>query len=335
MLNNKSILIIGGEGYIGNVVCNNLISAGYSVSSFDKLIYKNDLCILNKIHQNNYRFIYGDILDNDTIKPSIEKADVVVLLAGLVGDPITIKYPEESELINDQGVKNVIELCNQASIEKLIFVSTCSNYGLIEGDELADENHGLNPLSPYAKSKVNMEKYILSLKDRTQMNPTILRFATAFGLSPRMRFDLTISEFTRELAMGNELLVYDAHTWRPYCHVQDFSRLIQLLIEAPNEKVSFEIFNAGGDINNATKQMIVDAILEIIPNGKVRYQVHGSDPRNYRVSFEKVKSILGFKPKYTIQDGINELIESIQNHVFDHVNENRNFFGNYEIDYKI
>jgi len=180
-----------------------------------------------------------------------------------------------------------------------------------------------------------MEKYILSLKDRTQMNPTILRFATAFGLSPRMRFDLTISEFTRELAMGNELLVYDAHTWRPYCHVQDFSRLIQLLIEAPNEKVSFEIFNAGGDINNATKQMIVDAILEIIPNGKVRYQVHGSDPRNYRVSFEKVKSILGFKPKYTIQDGINELIESIQNHVFDHVNENRNFFGNYEIDYKI
>jgi nucleoside-diphosphate-sugar epimerase len=335
MLNNKSILIIGGEGYIGNVVCNNLILAGYAVSSFDKLIYKNNLCVLNKIHQKNYRFIYGDMLDSDRIKPLIEKADVVVLLGGLVGDPITKKYPEESELINDQGVKNVIELCGQTNIEKLIFVSTCSNYGLIENDELADEEFELNPLSLYAKSKVNVEKYILSLEGKTDMHPTILRFATAFGLSPRMRFDLTISEFTRELVIGNELLVYDAHTWRPYCHVQDFSRLIQLLIEAPNEKVSFEVFNAGGGANNATKQMIVDTILKIIPNGEVRYQEHGSDPRNYRVSFEKVKSVLGFKPKYTIQDGINELIEVMQNHVFDHVDENRNFFGNYEIDYMI
>ena len=335
MLNNKSILIIGGEGYIGNVVCNNLISAGYAVYSFDKLIYKNNVCVLNKIHQNNYRFIYGDMLDSDTIKPFIEKADVVVLLAGLVGDPITKKYPEQSELINDRGVKNVIDLCDQTNIGKLIFVSTCSNYGLIENDKLADEEFELNPLSLYSKSKVNAEKYILSFKGKTGMHPTILRFATAFGLSPRMRFDLTISEFTRELVIGNELLVYDAHTWRPYCHVQDFARLIQLLIEAPNEKVSFEVFNAGGGVNNATKQMIVDTILEIIPNGKVCYQEHGSDPRNYRVNFEKVKSVLGFKPKHTIQDGITELIVSIQNQVFDHVDENKNFFGNYEMDYII
>ena len=166
------------------------------------------------------------------------------------------------------------------------------------------------------------------------MNPTILRFATAFGLSPRMRFDLTISEFTRDLALGKELLVYDAHTWRPYCHVRDFAHLIQVVIEAQTDIVSFEVFNAGGDINNATKQMIVDTILEKIPGGKVRYQEHGSDTRNYRVSFEKVKSVLGFEPKYTIQDGIDELIEAINNHVFDHVDENKNFFGNYEIHYR-
>ena len=167
------------------------------------------------------------------------------------------------------------------------------------------------------------------------MNPTILRFATAFGLSPRMRFDLTVSEFTRELAVGNELLVYDAHTWRPYCHVQDFARLIQIVIEAPKDKVSFEVFNGGGDINNTTKQILVDNILQKIPKGKVRYQEHGSDPRNYRVSFEKVKETLGFEPKYMIQDGIDELIDAIQNHVFEHVDENPNFFGNYEICYPI
>ena len=167
------------------------------------------------------------------------------------------------------------------------------------------------------------------------MNPTILRFATAFGLSDRMRFDLTISEFTRELVIGNELLVYDAHTWRPYCHVQDFSRLIQIVLDAPADQVSFKVFNSGGDVNNATKQMIIDSILEKLPDGKVKYQEHGSDPRNYRVSFEKVKSVLGFEPKYTIQNGIDELLVAIKNHQFDHVEQNKNFYGNYEIDYPV
>ena len=134
---------------------------------------------------------------------------------------------------------------------------------------------------------------------------------------------------------GNELLVYDAHTWRPYCHVKDFARLIQIVIEAPTKEVSFEVFNAGGEINNATKQMIVDSILKIIPDGKVKYQEYGSDPRNYRVNFKKVKTVLGFEPKYTIQDGIDELVDAMDNHIFDHVDENKNFHGNYEIDYRV
>lgn len=330
---NKSILLIGGEGYIGNVVSENLLSSGYSVTSLDNLLYGNNLCVLNKIHDPNYQFIYGDMVNKNELEPALENIDTVVLLAGLVGDLITKKHFKESALINDVGVKNVIDLCAEKNIGKFIFVSTCSNYGLIENDELAHEEFELNPLSLYAKSKVSAEKHILSLVSKTEMNPTILRFATAFGLSPRMRFDLTISEFTRELTLDNELLIYDAKTWRPYCHVQDFARLIKMVIEAPNEKVSFKVFNAGGEVNNATKQMIVDAVLEKIPGGKVKYQNHGSDPRNYRVNFEKVKSVLGFEPKYTIKDGIDELIEAVQNHVFDHVDENRNYFGNYEITY--
>ena len=331
----KNVLLIGGEGYIGNIVAQNLMSNGSIVTSYDNLMYNNHQCVLNKIQLDNCNFIYGDMQNKKRLESVIENSDAVVLLAGLVGDPITKKYPEESALINDQGVKNVIDLCAKYNVENFIFVSTCSNYGLIENNELADENYKLNPLSLYAKSKVNAEKYILSLKDKTNMHPTILRFATAFGLSPRMRFDLTVSEFTRELAMSKELLVYDAHTWRPYCHVQDFSRLIQMVLEAPKEKVAFEVFNAGGDVNNATKQMIVDMILNKIPDGKVKYQKYGSDPRNYRVNFNKVKTVLGFEPKYNIQDGINELVEAIDNHVFDHVDENRNFHGNYEINYRI
>jgi len=329
------ILIIGGEGYIGNVVSQSLLNDGYSVISFDNLLFKNNHCVLHKIQHANYSFMYGDLLDIDLLSKALIGVDGVVLLAGLVGDPITKKYPKESEIINDKGVKNVIDLCAERNINKFIFVSTCSNYGLIKDDELAHEEFELNPLSLYAKSKVNAERHILSLIGKTKMNPTILRFATAFGLSPRMRFDLTVSEFVRDLAMGNDLLVYDAETWRPYCHVQDFARLIHIVLKAPKEKVAFEVFNAGGDVNNATKQMIVNKILSKIPNGNVKYQEHGSDPRNYRVDFKKVKAILGFEPKYTIQDGIDELVAAIDSHVFDHVDENRNFHGNYEINYRI
>ena len=331
----KKILIIGGEGYIGNVVVKNLLDAGYGVVSFDNLLYNNNLCVLHKIQNTSYKFIYGDMLNAEHLEKALDGVDGVILLAGLVGDPITKKYPDESAAINDEGVKHVIDLCAEKNIDKFIFVSTCSNYGLIKDDELAHEDFELNPLSLYAKSKVNAEKYILSLKNETDINPTILRFATAFGLSPRMRFDLTVSEFTRNLTMGNELLVYDSNTWRPYCHVQDFARLIQMVIESPTEKVSFEVFNAGGDVNNSTKQMIVDIILSKIPNGKVKYQEHGSDPRNYKVNFNKVKSILGFEPKYTVEDGVNELVNAINNHIFDHVDENRNFYGNYEINYQV
>lgn len=330
----KNILIIGGEGYIGNILCENLVSNGYNVTSYDNLIYNNNHCVLNKINLKNYNFIFGDMLDVRNLKFAIKNSDAVVLLAGLVGDPITKKYPNESSAINDKGVKNVIDLCAKQNIENFIFISTCSNYGLIKNNEKADEEFELNPLSLYAKSKVKAEKYILSLINETDMNPTILRFATAFGLSPRMRFDLTISEFTRELAIGNELLIYDADTWRPYCHVQDFSRLIKLVLEAPKKKISWQVFNAGGDENNATKRTISELILEKIPSGKIKYQEHGTDPRNYRVSFSKVESVLGFNPKYNIQDGIDELVEAINNHIFDNVESSKNFHGNYEIDMK-
>ncbi len=107
------------------------------------------------------------------------------------------------------------------------------------------------------------------------------------------------------------------------------------MAKAPSKKVAFEVFNAGGDLNNATKQMIVDSILKKIPDAKVRYQEHGSDPRNYRVNFNKVKSTFGFEPRYSVQDGIDELLAAINNHVFDHVEENKNFYGNYEINYQV
>jgi nucleoside-diphosphate-sugar epimerase len=215
----------------------------------------------------------------------------------------------------------------------VVFVSTCSNYGLIDSKDLADENFPLSPLSLYAKSKVAAEQRLMANKGKVDYTPTILRFATAFGLAPRMRFDLTVNEFVRDLALGRELLVFDAHTWRPYCHVKDFGRLIQKVIEAPLSKIAFEVFNAGGEANNFTKQGVVDTILALLPDARVRYQEHGSDPRNYRVNFEKVRNTLGFEPEYSVDFGVRELLGVIGEHIFDRADLTRNFHGNYEIEY--
>jgi nucleoside-diphosphate-sugar epimerase len=220
-------------------------------------------------------------------------------------------------------------------LDRVVFASTCSNYGLIESNELADETYPLNPLSLYAKAKVTAEKHLLAQQGTADYTPTILRFATAFGLAPRMRFDLTVNEFTRVLALGRELLVFDAHTWRPYCHVRDFARLIKRVIEAPRAEVAFEVFNAGGEVNNFTKQGIVETIRALLPNANVRYQEHGSDPRNYRVNFRKVRETLGFEPEYTVEYGVKELLTAIREHIFDRADLMPNFHGNYEIEYPL
>ena len=330
----KNILLIGGAGYVGTVLTSHFLKKGYNVTVVDNFIYENQFSIMPYVGDPNYRFILGDMNNEEILKNASEGITDVILLAGLVGDPITKKYPVESEIINDKGVKKCMDFFNGKGIDKLVFISTCSNYGLIKENELADENFKLSPLSLYAKAKVSNEKYLMDKKGRVDYTGVVLRFATAFGLSPRMRFDLSVSEFVRDLYFGEELLVYDEHTWRPYCHVRDFARLLDIVINAENDKVNFEVFNAGGDVNNFTKKMIVDEIIKHVPQGKVKYGENGSDPRNYKVSFAKVKETLGFKPIFTVQDGIKELVDALKIGMYKDSLENKNKYGNYTINYK-
>ncbi len=332
-LSARKVLIVGGAGYIGAVVTSHLLARGYHVRSLDLLLYGHAVTVFPFLGTPGYEFMYGDMCDDATLDAALAGVTDVVLLAGLVGDPITKKYPEASAAINDRGVQKVIDRCNGRGLQRLVFVSTCSNYGLIPPDALADEGFELSPLSLYAKSKVAAEKKLLALGGQVDYVPTVLRFATAFGLSARMRFDLTVSEFTRAMFRKDDLLVYDADTWRPYCHVQDFGELIRRVFEAPEARVGFEVFNAGGDVNNATKQTIVDSIKNLLPDAPVRYQEKGPDPRNYRVNFAKVRERLFFTPSMTVTDGIRELIWGLEQHLFDNVEANRNFYGNYEIGY--
>src|SRR5262249_18508769 len=159
---------------------------------------------------------------------------------------------------NEISVQRCLDALNGRGLNKVVFISTCSNYGLMKNDELADETSPLLPLSLYAKAKVAAEQHLLGMKGNADFCGVILRFATAFGVASRMRFDLTVNEFTRELFVGATLVVYDAQTWRPYCHVKDFARLIVRVLLFPADRIAYEVFNAGGDGNNHTKQSIVD-----------------------------------------------------------------------------
>lgn len=330
----KTVLVIGGEGYIGAVLCSFLIRKDYVVHSFDNLTYRNRQSAISlSACGTDYRFIYGDICDKETLIKSCAGVDVVVLLSGLVGDPITKRYPQEAKLVNERGVRNVIDTVVDVGVSRLVFISTCSNYGIMEPGELANEDYPTNPQSTYASAKIANELHLMAASKNSATIPTVLRFATAFGLSPRMRFDLTVSEFVAQLYVGNRLLVYDAHTWRPYCHVYDFARLIETVIKAPSEKIAFEIFNAGGDKNNYTKQMIVELILERIPDGKIDYKLEGVDPRNYRVDFSKVRESLDFEPINSVGDGVDELISVLEQSLFPTPLLKSLENGNYELPY--
>lgn len=328
LVNNK-ILIVGGAGYIGSVLTRYLLAQGYNVTVLDALLYNNYFGIKSLKKNKNFNFIRGNFNNNFLLKKSLENVKDVIFLAGLVGDPICKKYPKRSRLINYYDIKKCFKRLNKYSIDKLIFISSCSNYGLLPTNRLANEKSRLNPLSFYAKDKVRVENYLIKNKKKNKFKTIILRFATAFGYSPRMRFDLTINDFIRQLYLKKTLRVYDPLTWRPYCHVKDFSMIINKFIKKKNIKDRINIYNCGNNKNNFTKKNIVNKIKKFLPQGNIDYVgLAGKDKRNYKVDFKKLEKNLKFKTRYTVEYGIKEIIRNLRNKKY-----NKNFaYGNFKID---
>ena len=330
-MNKKKILVIGGSGYIGRVLIEDLIKDKFEVTNIDLKIYDDQIKnpqIENKIE----KFVQLDLRDTALIEKYLDANDSIVILGGLVGEPITNKYLNLSKSINEIGIKNLIDTCDKfKKIKNIIFISTCSNYGITNNNELVNEDHELKPLSPYAEAKVKIERHLLS-KSETSYAPTVLRFATAFGLSQRMRFDLTVNHFCYSMFKDRKIEVYDADTWRPYCHVRDFSRLIIKVLNSDKEKINRKVFNAGSNQNNFTKEDILNLILKKIPNSKIIVKKGGVDRRDYRVSFEKVENELNFKAKYSVEDGIDEIVNILQSDQNKYLKENALLIrGNFNI----
>jgi nucleoside-diphosphate-sugar epimerase len=327
----RRVLLVGGGGYIGTPIATELMLQGFHVRNLDLFLYNTQSSVTALLTNPLYELVVCDLGNSQDIQRALVGVTDVVVLGGLVGDPITKAYPDESHAINEVAIRRCLDALNGRGLDKVIFVSTCSNYGLMKDDKLADETTPLQPLSLYAKAKVAAEQHLLGMKGKADFCGVILRFATAFGVASRMRFDLTVNEFTRELFVGNELVIYDSQTWRSYCHVRDFARLIVRVLLFPAEQIAYEVFNAGGDGNNHTKQSIVDIVLSKLPKGKISYKELGTDPRNYRVDFRKLRENLYFELAYDVPYGVTELIGALRAGFFADYSDRKNFYGNYEL----
>ncbi|HEY0655319.1 MAG TPA: NAD(P)-dependent oxidoreductase [Chryseosolibacter sp.] len=311
----KRILVTGGAGYIGSVLVRLLLRKGYAVTVVDNLSFGGEP-ILDLLNDPNFTFFKEDIRNTANISKilGLQKVYAVAHLAAIVGDPACAKDPALTKSINWEGSKGLYEAANAAGVEKFIFASTCSNYGKMkDSSSFVDENSELAPVSLYAETKVQFEQYLFSQPKTNTAKPTSLRFSTVYGLSLRPRFDLTVNEFTKDLAMGKELVIFGEQFWRPYCHVEDLALSVIKVIESKPELVSFDVFNVGDTSENYQKQMIVEEIKKFIPGAKVSYVQRNEDPRDYRVTFEKIKKQLGFSVTKRVPDGIAQIKFAIDN----------------------
>ena len=312
------VLVTGGAGYVGSQLVGVLLSHGYRVSVIDNLSFGGE-SLLNFWHHPNFKFFKGDITSPKDLKAVFagEKINAVIHLAAIVGDPACAKYPDVAKKVNWEGAVQLVTLAQKNHVERFIFASTCSNYGKMDDpDGYVVETSKLAPVSLYAELKVKFENVLLNeLKKSDAFCPTSLRFATVYGISPRMRFDLTINEFTKDLVLGRELEVFGEQFWRPYCHVYDFARAMLLVLETDKRKIAYNVFNVGDTDENYQKKMIFDEIKKVIPSAKVKFVQKNEDPRDYRVSFAKIKKELGFKISLRVPDGIREIKYAIESNI--------------------
>ena len=295
------ILVTGGAGYVGSVLVNQLLEKKYKVCVVDNLMYDNGHTIIPYFKHSKFKFIKGDVRDKSLMEPLVHNFEFVIHLAAIVGFPACRKNPELANTVNVDSSKLISSLLSKD--QGTVYASTGSNYGIIE-NQICTEETPLNPISLYGKTKTEAENIFLN-----ENEAVAYRFATAFGLSPRMRLDLLVNDFVYQ-AINNKLLVMFEKTFkRTFIHVDDMARSIIYAIEN-YDSMKNNTFNVGGDFNNYNKEEIALMIKD-----KVDYYLHfaeigeDEDKRNYEVSYEKINKA-GFFIKKTVEEGIKELIDA-------------------------
>ncbi|MEM7819482.1 MAG: SDR family oxidoreductase [Candidatus Aenigmatarchaeota archaeon] len=301
------IMVTGGGGYIGSVLVRMLLEKGFDVTVVDRLFFGK--IPLEEI-EDQIRIIKDDIR---WVNPLILNGiDVVIDMAALSNDPSGELDKTKTLDINYLGRSRIARLSKEYGVKKYIMASSCSVYGFQDG--ILYENSNLNPLTTYAKANVLLENDVLSLADDKNFSVTVLRQATVYGLSPRMRFDLAINGMVLGFFKNGKIpICRDGKQWRPFVHIKDTCKAFLSVIEADIESVNNQIFNVGSNEQNYQ----IFSLAKLIANAldiPFNYEWYGTkDTRSYRVNFDKIKNILKFKPDYTPKEGAKEIFEALKN----------------------
>ena len=306
----SKVLVTGAGGYIGCVLVPMLLDKGYRVRALDRYYFGRELLT----NHDNVETVYEDIR---RIKPEhFADIDYVIDLAALSNDPSGELFQNSTWQINHVARVNVANLAKQCGVKRYILPSSCSIYGFQEEGVIADETSQTNPLTTYAKANLRAENGIRPLAD-DKFCVIVLRQATVYGYSPRMRFDLAINGMSYGAWKDGVLpLMRDGSQWRPMVHVKDTAAAMCFMLEADMEKINGEIFNVGSEENNYQLKPLAEKVAEVVPRD-VSIEWYGDpDHRSYRVSFNKIESI-GYKASYVAEDGVREICDALEKGVLD------------------
>jgi len=300
--NRDTVLVVGGAGYIGSMVVAKLLARGTKVRLLDNLLYGSQ-AIEPLLSHPLLEFVHGDCRNIQDMVRAMSGVKDIIHLAAIVGDPACAEDDTNALQINYAATRMMLEIAKGHGIQRFLFASSCSVYG--ESDDLMDEKSETAPISLYAETKLHSERVLLDARSRT-FHPTILRFATVFGLAPRPRFDLVVNLLTAKAIQEGVITIYNGSQWRPFIHVSDVAAAVVDTFAAPLESVSGEIFNVGDDRLNFTLAEVAEKIRAHIPKTRIEY-IENSDRRNYRVSFRKIRDCVGFTAASSLEDGILEI----------------------------
>ncbi len=295
------VLVTGGAGFVGTTLVPELLAKGYDVRVMDSLRFGGD-ALLPFFRNSHFSFVDGDVCDRARLAEAAKGCDAIVHLAAVVGFPACRKYPDDAQSTNVGGSRNVAAVAGGE--RPVIFASTGSNYGALQ-DEVCTEDAPLNPLSLYAKTKAEAEEILLN-----ETACIALRFATAYGLSPRLRLDLLINDFVFRALRERHLVVYESHFMRTFIHVFEMARSFIFALENL-DRMRGQAYNVGDETQNFSKREISEKICSRVEDTYLHYADMGKDEdqRNYVVSYEKLKA-LGFRTEITIDEGIDELVRA-------------------------
>jgi nucleoside-diphosphate-sugar epimerase len=300
------ILVVGGAGYIGSIMCRKLIGHGQRVRLLDSFVY-GDSAVRELFGHPRFEVSIGDCRNIQSVVSAVTGVKAIVDLAAIVGDPACEQDRSSALEINYAATRMLIEVAKGHGVGKFLFASSCSVYG--ETEELCDERSCVGPISLYAQTKVDSENALLkACSDRFQ--PTILRLATVFGNSYRPRFDLVVNLLTAKALRDGVITIFNGEQWRPFIHVSDVADGFIQVLNSPLELVGGEIYNLGDSRLNYTLSQVASVIQGLVPGTRVE-KIENPDRRNYRVSFEKIRRELNFQCSVTLEQGIEDLKQAL------------------------